>query len=177
MLPLLGYILNHLRTLQISLIGFFVIYFILERTAGLRYGRAFSLFLWSLVWMYRYFGVSLYVSTYLARDHMGDLWFEEFLLLLMLINIGIGISAIALVFKGNLQKNLIVEMIFEITYSLAYFMGMMVVYSGTDKWTAGKVTTTFGIPQNITFMKRCGKVKPESLKNLHHDFILMFIYV
>ena len=89
--------------------GFFIIYTVLGKTAGLRSGLRTVVFVVGAFWIFRYFGITLYFSTYLAEMHSGEAWFESILALLMILNVWLGIIVIVICFKGNLLKNLLLE--------------------------------------------------------------------
>lgn len=115
-------IINHPSSLLISLFGMILIYYVLYKTADFRYGPSISLMIMVLLWSFRYFGYGIYVSKYLSRKYSEEEWFLNLTSILSMLIVFLGIFLIALIYKGNLLKNLLMTSLSEIFVSMIFLM-------------------------------------------------------
>ena len=115
-------IINHPSSLLISLFGMSLIYYMLYKTADFRYGPSISVMVMTLLWSLRYFGFGIYVSKYLSRKYSEEEWFLNLTGILSLLVVFLGIFLIALIYKGNLLKNLLITGLSEIFVSMIFLM-------------------------------------------------------
>ena len=141
MMSLLIFLLNNMKSFFPSFFGFFTIFYMFEKTVGLRFGKKSSLLVWLLLWFWRYFWITLYISIFLGGKYAGQDWYERKIIFLIVLNIWVGIVMFACVFKGDLLKKLMVELVFETLLSTIYSVGIMVLFPGT---TPDKVGMSMG---------------------------------
>jgi len=131
-ISILLYVFHNIGTLLISFFGFLIWGLGLEKAAGFRIKRRYAILMLAAFWSCRYFGLSLFFSTYLAGIYSGQSWFESMLSLLMVFNVWIGIIVISLVYNGDLLKKLFLEMLFELTYAVLYVIGLYALSIGVS---------------------------------------------
>lgn len=132
-MSILLYVLDNSVSLALSFIGFFAIWwYILGRTAGFRYNKKTSLLILILLWSFRYFGISLFVSSYLAGKYSGNQLFDRMLPLILIFSSWTGIVTIIFLYKGNALKNLFLDLTMEMIYSISYAIGILVLSPGTS---------------------------------------------
>jgi len=115
-------ILHNPSSLLISLFGMFVVYYLVYRTSSFRFGPAISVLVMAILWLLRYFGFTIYVSKYLSGKYSGEEWFLTLTSIMSMLIIFLGIFLIALIYKGNLLKNLLMTCITELFVSMIFLM-------------------------------------------------------
>ena len=111
-----------------SLFGMNTVVYIMARFTGLNYSRKWSILVWEIFWCFRYFGFSLYLSTYLADRYSQETWFQWLFIIACLVNIIVGILMIRLLFAGDLRKNLMLWLFVECLVSAAGLFPVVLVW-------------------------------------------------
>lgn len=113
-----AFLLDNIRSLYLTFFGSLMMFFVLAKTAGCRYSKKITCFVWMLVWLFRYSFYSLYMANYLAGLYQGQEWFSNLVLFLNAANLWMCMILIAFLFKGRLRKNMVTVAVFEMTYAV-----------------------------------------------------------
>ena len=115
-------ILHDPSSLLISLFGMSVVYYLVYKTSGFRFGPGVSVLIMAVLWSLRYFGFTIFVSKYLSQKYSGEDWFITVTSILSLLIIFLGVFLIALIYRGNLLKNLLMTGLTELFVSMIFLM-------------------------------------------------------
>ena len=121
---LIHYILIHSGGLIFSICGFSLILFLMERIFGFRHGKGLAFAFIFFVIMLRFFGMELYLQTYLGSMYAGRPWYNLLLGISSTFSTLLGIAWIHFLLLGDLRKKLFTELLIEICISILWDSSM-----------------------------------------------------
>ena len=120
MIGIIHYIMINSRSLLCSLFGLPSVFLLMGMASGFRYSFRTSVIIGTIMWCVRYFGLTLFVSTYLGSKYAEEIWFGRLMIILTVLNTLLGVAGIALLFEGSLRKNLLLMIALEIVLTMFY---------------------------------------------------------
>lgn len=125
MAGVLNYIVMHMRSLIFSSMAFLILFAIMAKTSDFRFNRKTTIAIFVPIWALRYFGLTLYLSKYLAEKYGEEVWFARLLVIVTFLNIFIGVGWILLLFTGNRLKNVLTMCLLEFSISVFALIPMI----------------------------------------------------
>ena len=132
MIGIFHYIMINSRGLLCSLFGLPSVFLIMGMVSGFRYSFRTSVIIGTIMWCLRYFGLTLYVSTYLGGKYAEEIWFGRLMIILTVLNTLLGVAGIAVLFEGSLRKNLLLMVLLEIILTV-FYVSAFTLLSGDTK--------------------------------------------
>ena len=125
MAGVMNYIVMHMRSLVFSSLAFLILFAVMAKTSDFRFNRKTTIAIFLPVWALRYFGLTLYISKYLAGKYGEEAWFARLLVIATFLNIFIGVGWILLLFTGNRLKNVLTMCLLEFSISVFALIPMI----------------------------------------------------
>ena len=132
MIGIFHYIMINSRSLLCSLFGLPSVFLIIGMVSGFRYSFRTSVIIGTIMWCLRYFGLTLFVSTYLGSRYAEEIWFGRLMIILTVLNTLLGVAGIAVLFEGSLRKNLLLMVLLEIILTF-FYVSAITLLSGDTK--------------------------------------------
>jgi len=150
-----GYTLS-IESVLVSLFGWSLVNIVLAKTVGFRFGKWVSVFVLTITWIIRFFGFSYYILTYLASKHGSESWFAGLMGLATVLNTFYGIAMFGILYRGNLQKNLILELLLEVLVVMVYLIVLTLQPSAFRTNDMGEWLLLVSFLLFLVFMMRYG---------------------
>ena len=106
-MSMISFLINNLRYILFNSFGFIFVFIILYKTVGIRYKLSTTIFWYTLLWLFRCFVFSMFIVNYLSDIYGNELLYHILLNASNIFVTVLGILFVRFLFKGNLQKNLL----------------------------------------------------------------------
>ena len=106
-MSVISFLINNLRYILFNITGFIFVFIVLYKTVGIRYKLSTTIFVYTLLWVYRCFVFSVFIVNYLSDIYENELWYRNLLNISNIFVTVLGIIYVKILFKGNLLKNLL----------------------------------------------------------------------
>lgn len=155
MYEIFKFLLDNIRLILFAVSGLFSLFAIIGKTFGLRYSFLRTLMVFLGMMFFRTFGFNLFYSIYLGSIYSEEEWYGVVLFMLSVLSVLIGIVCIAILFKGNLLKLLLLESVLEIL--ITFIISLVIMAS------------------DLLF---CGQIHPDYMSRAHiYDLVIPLVGV
>lgn len=134
-MSLLSFLANNLRFLIFNTSGFIFVFIMLYRTAGIRFRLSVTLYVYVLLWVFRCFGVTMFIVNYLGNRYGEELWYNILLCTVNILVSVLGVVYIRILFQGSLSKNLLLFIGTEIALTVwmrIFAYGLSLIWPSYD---------------------------------------------